>query len=186
MTTGPIATEFDTTTGALVRGLQTLGVTEETVHGDMEFVANVFQEVVKAGDRPLRSPKETTEALDCAFIGLLYHRRMPFQMQEPDGSMGGLEIPKRADNDYIFTLTAVTNALVRQGVANNMQIMTAATEGALLARAHMPDIDKKTIDPVIYELRSHFLTMCTIGMIVHRLMPHSSTPPSEQGVYGSD
>jgi hypothetical protein len=183
---GPIPTEFDSTTGALVRGLQTLGVTEQDVHEDMEFVANIFQVVVKAGDHPVRSSKEVTEVLDCALIGLLYHRRMPFQMQEEDGTIGGLEIPKRADNDYLFTLTAVTGALVRQGVANNTQIMTAATEGALLARVHMPDIELKSVDPLIYELRKQFLTICTIGMIVHRLMPHSQTPPAEQGVYGSD
>ena len=104
----PIPTEFDSTSSALFNGLRSLGVEQKKIEEDMDFVASVFQEIVRDREGPVPSARDTTEVLDCALIGLTYHRRMPFQMQEPDGSFGGLEIPERADNDYIFTLTAVT------------------------------------------------------------------------------
>ncbi len=83
--------------------------------------------------------RETTEVLDCALIGLLYHRQMPFQIEDEHGNISELAVPERAGDDYIFTLTALTNALVRRGVANNTQIMTAAMEGGLLSRTPHPD-----------------------------------------------
>lgn len=164
-TTGSNATEFDRTTDAILHTIQALGVTDEQVLEDQNFLVDLFAEVsvqTVEGIEPIR----TIEVLDCAFIGLLYHRHMPFRDTE-----GETFYPERSPNDYIFTLNALSSGVVDQLGVSKVSLLKAGAEGALLARSHMRD------DLVEDDLGMQFLALSTLGMIVHRLVPFTREKP---------
>lgn len=182
----PIPTEFDSTTNALMNTLSSMGVSDATLEEDMTFLTDMFMLITRQDPENI-DPEHTTRVLDCAFLGLLYHRHMPFQIQEDDGTIGALKIPERAPNDYAFTLNAVTQALVRQVGVNPGHIAIVGLEGGALGRSHMRNLpDDLPEDHPDIELHKQFLALTMLGMLVHRLLPHTSTSPKEQGIYGNE
>lgn len=182
----PIPTEFDSTTNAIMHTLTAMGVEDATLEEDMSFLTNMFMAVTRTDPENVE-PEHTTRVLDCAFIGLLYHRHMPFQILESDGTIGELTIPERAPNDYVFTLNAVTQALVRQVGINPGHIAIVGLEGGTLGRSHLRDLPEglSDDDPDV-ELHKQFMALVMLGMLVHRLLPRTTTSPKEQGIHGNE
>lgn len=168
---GTMPTEFDPTTQALLNTINREGVPDSVIEEDMNFMIDLFMQV---SSRDERIPQQrTTEVLDCAFIGLLYHRHMPFQITRQDGTeeKGTLD-EDRAGNDYLFTLNALCTALTRDYGKSPSEVTVVGLEGAMLMRSHLMDIpDDTPNDDPTKVLMIQVLTLGTLGMTVHRLLP---------------
>lgn len=165
-------TEFDPTTDALLRTITVLGVTDEQLHADMDFLTDFFTQVSSHDVKNIPAQR-TTEVLDCAFIGLVYHRHMPFKDFETEETIR----PPRDPNNYTFTLSAVSASLARDRGLSAEQIAQAAMEGGLLGKSHL-NRDTDESDEQQVELRRQFLAMCMLGMIIHRLMWTTEEEPT--------
>lgn len=176
--TGAMPTEFDPTTRVMLATMAHMGVSDKTLEEDMVFLTDLFSLVAS---RDTSIPMQlTTEVLDCAFIGLVYHRHMPFEIVNSPGDEDGVVgIPDREANNYVFTATALSRGLMQAGDANAMQVMAATMEGAILARRHLLDLPEDASDDD-KELSKQFLALASIGMLVHRLAPTSKKPPRTQ------
>jgi hypothetical protein len=97
--TGLFPNEFDRTTSAVLHTVQALGVPDKAIEEDQNFLVDLMLTVGGVADDS--DTADTVAAMDCAFIGLLYHRHMPFMMSHEDGAV---KAPEREATDYAFTL----------------------------------------------------------------------------------
>lgn len=163
---GLFPSEYDATTQALFNTLQGYGVSDRVLQEDMEFVASFFAEVGTSFERGIQ---DTMEVMDVAYIGLIYHRHMPFL----DDETGEPERPDKAPNNYARTFGMLAQALEEQQGIESEQIVDAANAGADLAARNMrPSAIIETAD-----LALQFTVIVSIGMVVHRLLPHTPNPP---------
>lgn len=162
---GELPSKFDRTLSRVLRTIETFDVTDEEVLADQDFLLSLVEQVGLADN----APNEGVDLLDCAFIGLLYHRHMPFLDPEDDRPI----MPDRAPNEYGWTLKALGSALIHQvGIPRNL-VERAIEEGANDAAPYLC-VDQHTSD---LTLHTQVLTLCCIGMLIHRLLPGTTTPP---------
>jgi hypothetical protein len=164
-----MATEFDPTTNALLNTLSHFGVSDLELKADQDFICELMETVTESmsgGDDDMH----IIRLMDCAYLGLLWHRHMPYEVD------GELKRPEQVGpNDYVKTLAVVSASLHKDGVARHA-IMAGATEGAMLARSHMKDPEDR--DPEDEPLLRDILSLCSLGMVLHRLLPHHDQPPA--------
>lgn len=170
--TGLFPNEFDRTTTAVLHTVQALGVTDEQIERDQEFLCDLM--VTVGGISDDSTTEDTVAAMDCAFIGLLYHRHMPFI----DSEDGATIHPARGATDYATTLTAVANGLISGFGVSPSHIQRAAEEGTVLATRNLRVPPSSKPEDIV--LHTHVIALFVIGMLVHRLMPTTPHHPMEQ------
>lgn len=162
---GLAPSQFDRTLSRVLRTIEKFDVTDEEILLDQEFLHDLVLQVGLSNT----APNDGIDLLDCAFIGLLYHRHMPFLDPETDEPV----TPDRALNEYAWTLKAVGSALIHQvGIPRNL-VLRALEEGADFSAPYLR-VDQDTPD---VDLHVQVITLCCIGMLIHRLLPGTSTPP---------
>lgn len=166
-TNGLFPSEFDETTDRVLRTLLLFGVTEEEVVQDQEFLCDLMLATAKV----VGEQKDTMRVMDCAFIGLLYHRHMPFLDRDDDSVMR----PERSPNDYTFTLNAVMHALISQVGIPKTVAMRTVEEGASLIIPHLTEPESYDDDGTA--LHVQLIALTATGMLIHRLMPSTSHHP---------
>jgi hypothetical protein len=162
-TSGIFPTEFDATTDAILATVQALGATDAELVADQEFVVELFIQVGNPAGPP---DADWMGTMDCVFIGLIYHRHMPFYNED-----GERFRPERGDADYVFTLSAVSNALARQVGATPEQVTAIAIEAMDKLMPQMKPVED------LHELHTQVMALMILGMLVHRLMPHTNIHP---------
>lgn len=168
-TNGLLPTEFDKTTDRLMRTVASFGVEDEAIRDDQDFLVNLMASV--SNDDPNITMQETIWVMDVAFIGLLYHRHMPF-LDEDDVRFN----PERGAADYTFTLTAVSNAIVHQLNVTKEDIVDVSNEVCARVLRHLRRPDDLS-DPESLILHRQWLALSILGMIIHRFIPSTSTHP---------
>lgn len=159
-TTGNMPTEFDPTTDRLLASLASLGVTDEELSEDQNFLVELMMQVGKAeGDKP--DDDDFIAVMDCAYIGLVYHRHMPFIVDSGE-KLTVPQMPGKGPNDYYSTLSALSNALVR-----SVPGLTKDGIKALAAGACMRALRWMNRDPEVMDLAKHFLAMTSLGYLIH-------------------
>lgn len=169
-TDGSMATEFDPTTNALLNTVTHMGVSDVELTADQTFIADLMLAVngsLTMGEDPMH----TIRLMDCMYIGLVWHRHMPYEVD------GEVKRPTSiGPGDYTHTLTIVSNAMARDHGMSKGQVMVAAAEGGYLARSHMKDVAERNPDdePLLRDI----LALTALGMILHRLLPTTNQPPA--------
>jgi hypothetical protein len=171
-TTGNWETEFDRTTNVLLKTIQHMGVPDEDIEADQHFLVDMMNTVGRAIEE--ESMHEFIEHMDVAFIGLLYHRHMPFL--DEDG--GKITYPDTSPNDYAVTMSLVLTALERQiGIPKDL-----LTRGIERGSDHALKMLRRpeSFDDESLVLHTHVVAMCIIGMLIHLYMPFTDKTPEEQ------
>lgn len=171
-TNGLMPSEFDPTINRVCRTLAASGVSDSEISEDMHFLTELMLTI---GNSDASIPmEETTWMMDLAFIGLLYHRHMPW-IDEHDGHVGR---PDFGAADYVATLTALSNALIEQaGVSKDTIKRTAiiATARVLPHLRLLPSgVDGGDEDALLHR---QWLALSCIGALVHHHLPGTSEPP---------
>jgi hypothetical protein len=156
--------QFDRTLARVLRTIETFDVSDDEILLDQEFLHDL---VLQVGMKD-NAPNDGIDLLDCAFIGLLYHRHMPFLDPHTDETVP----PDRAPNEYGWTLRAVGSALIHQvGIPRNL-VERTLEEGADISA---PYLRVDTASDITLHIQ--VIMLCCIGMLIHRLLPGTSTPP---------
>lgn len=172
VTTGLFPTEFDGTTDALCRTLDAFGVPDQVLHEDQEYVYNLMMSV---GDASPTIPLDSTmEAMDLLFIGLIYHRHMPFE----DAKTGEMITFGKDNSEYTKTLALLSLALHEQVGINPEQIMEVASEAARFIVGHLTP--PKSDSPDDFDLHREVIALATVGLLVHRYLPRSEARPDRK------
>lgn len=171
-TTGRMPTEFDETTDAVLRTIQAAGTTDEEIIQDQEFLVDLMTTV--GANTENVTLMDTIEAMDCAFIGLLIHRHMPYK-DETTGEFW--RPPQSGPADYEFTMNVVAGMLIGFGIPEQIVEYTA-NEGARRAVKHLRPPDSFSDQGTV--LHVQVITLFVIGILVHRLMPRTSDNPIDQ------
>jgi len=169
---GFLATEFDDTTGRVLRTIQAAGVTDEEIEEDQDFTVTLLMEVGK--NHPSIPPKEVIEAMDLAFIGLLVHRHLPYK----DADTGALYHPEIEPNNYTFTASVLVNMLIEEFAVPVADIDATVNEASERAIRHMRPPTSFTDEGLA--LHTHVMALFVIGLLTHRFMPTTETPPDHQ------
>ena len=164
---GAIPSEFDPTTNSLLQTIQFFGVSDEELRADQEFLVNVMLMIGSYTS----TAEETVAVMDVAFIGLLYHRHIPFIDEDTDE----LVRPVMEPAEYTTTLSILSNALVEQMGLDPRLIMEAASDAAEYVLPHLRNPDSLDKDGTL--LHVQFLAMSMIGMLVHRYVPTTHNHP---------
>lgn len=158
--------EYKPTVDAMIATLQCMGVDGETLLGDADFVKMLFDDLLdrEHGDVRLLRPM-----LDLAYLGILTHRRMQFE-----GDDGNLFTPDFGATNYSATFAALATSFEQQLSVPKVLLFKALAEaGARAIRLfRSPDTDERTAD-----LHKDAMVLCAIGLIVHRHLPRTDTPP---------
>lgn len=167
-TTGMFPSEYDDTTNRVLRTVQAFGVTDEEIQDDQLFLVTMLEQIgIVYGEF-----QDTIKAMDLAFIGLLYHRHMPFRASEDDDT---LVQPRKGPADYTGTLSAVSTALIQQAGIPPQVISQTANDAARLALEHLRKPDSFERDDLT--LHTQWIALSVIGLMVHRLMPSTHDNP---------
>jgi hypothetical protein len=166
-TNGKFPSEFDETTDRVLRTLFAFGVTDQQIEMDQEFLCDLMLATAKVEG----TQADTIRVMDCAFLGLLYHRHMPFLDPDDDSVI----TPEREPNDYTFTLNAVMHALIEQVGIPKTVAMRTVEEGARLVVPHLKE--PETYEPDGTTLHVQLIALTATGMLIHRLMPSTSRHP---------
>jgi hypothetical protein len=168
-TSGRWPTEFDRTTNVVLHTIQAAGTTEKEIEQDQEFLCDLMMMVGR--NDASRSMKDTIEAMDIAFIGLLVHRHLPYRDEET----GEVTRPEQAKgSNYVFTMNVVVNMLIEHGLPKSV-IENVASEGASKAMLNLRPPESFDNESLI--LHTHVVALFVIGMLIHRLMPTTSEHP---------
>lgn len=169
-TTGMFPTEFDSTIDALCATLDVLGVSDVELHADQQYVFDLIAEV---GDSDPSIPFDASmKLMDLMFIGLIYHRHMPFlnadrtPVDEPHGD---------ETKDIAQTLGMLSRALSRDFGVSHAQITEAATEGGNFAVSHLGPLF--SMDDEHTERPRQVIALVCLGLLVHRFIPHTPDAP---------
>ena len=163
-TNGMFPTQFDETTNALFRTLELLGVSDEELLDDRAFLANLMA-VVGRPD-PAIPVEDTIELMDVAYIGLIYHRHIPFI----DEDTGQMEMAHEGDlTAYSKTLARLSQAIVEVTGAPPDTIMECAKEAAEVTVQHLRE--PESTDAEGLRLHTDIIAMVIIGLLVHRFVP---------------
>jgi hypothetical protein len=172
LTNGIMPSEFDPTTDALLRTIQVvMEVPEEVLAADQQFLCDVLN-VIGSSHAGRITMEQTIHVMDMAYIGLIYHRHMPFINEETDE-----KVLLSADDPaaYTKTLSMLSTALVQQQGVSPEQIMDTASDAAAEAIQHLRQPD--SLDHEGLRLHTDFIAMCILGLMVHRLIPSTTEVP---------
>lgn len=171
-TTGMFPSEFDDTTNALLRTIQiVMHVPEETLVQDQEFLCDMLT-LIGTTQVGKITTEQTIHVMDMAYIGLLYHRHMPFVREETGEKV---QLSQHDPAGYTKTLSMLSTALVQQQGVSPDQIMEVAGDAAQEAIMHLRA--PETLDRDGLQLHTDFIAMCITGLMVHRLIPTTEEPP---------
>lgn len=168
---GLFPSEFDATTNAVLATVQALGITVEELQADQHFLSDMML-VIGSTHAQTITMDETIHVMDMAYIGLIYHRHMPFVDEDTDEKV---QLSDRDPVAYTETLSMLSTALIQQFGVNPEQIMDAASDAAAEAIRHLRRPD--TLDDDGLRLHTDFIAMCILGLIVHRLCPTTHNHP---------
>lgn len=171
LTNGTMPSEFDATTDALLRTIQVvMHVSQEELEADQQFLCDLLN--VIGNPDPSITMEEMIHVMDMAYIGLIYHRHIPFIDRDTNE-----KVLLSADDPaaYTKTLSMLSTALVEQQGVTPEQIMVVATEAGQEGAHHlrMPD----DFDHESMRLHTDFIAMCVLGLMVHRLIPSTTEVP---------
>ena len=164
---GAIPSEFDPTTNSLLQTIQFFGVSDEELRADQEFLVDIMLMIGSYTS----TAEQTVAVMDVAFIGLLYHRHIPFIDEDSDE----LVRPDIAPADYTVTLSILSNALIEQTGMDPMTIIETTMDAANYVLPHLRHPDSLDKDGTL--LHVQFLAMSMIGMLVHRHVPTTHNHP---------
>lgn len=173
-TTGNYETEFDKTTNMVLQTIQRVGVTDEQIGEDQQFLVDLFMTIGRANEG--EDDREWMGAMDCAFIGLIYHRHILFKDEDNPGVL--IPRPDWEATDYLGTMNMVIQCLIIQLHVPQHLIESAIQEGADRAMKHCRK--PESFDSEGLTLHKHLVCLMIIGVLVHRLLPRTSTPPNQQ------
>jgi hypothetical protein len=168
-TTGMFPSEYDDTTNALLQTVQLFGTTDKDIEDDQLFLVDLMMTI---GASPHQTMADTINAMDVAFLGLIYHRHMPYEDEN-----GDMVMPDRAPNDYVRTLNLLANSIVSEVGVPLPMVTMCANDAAEMCMSHMrrPDSLNETT------LHEHMLALFVIGLLIHRFIPLSDEPPTTKG-----
>jgi len=171
-TTGLFPSEFDPTTNAVLRTIQeVMKVPEEELIADQHFLADIML-MIGAYNVSAIPMESTVHVMDMAYIGLLYHRHIPFINEDTNEKV---LLSAGDPSAYTKTLSMLSTALVTQQGVSPEQIMETASDAASEAIQHLRRPD--TLDADGLRLHTDFIAMCILGLMVHRLIPTTEVPP---------
>jgi len=171
-TNGILPSEFDPTTDALLRTIQVvMEVSEEELVADQGFLCDLLNMIGSTNAGHITT-EQTIHVMDMAYIGLIYHRHIPFINEDT-----GEKVLFSADDPaaYTKTLSMLSTALVQQQGVTPEQIMDTATDAAAEAIQNLRRPD--SLDNEGLRLHTDFIAMCVLGLMVHRLIPTTTDVP---------
>ncbi len=168
---GTFPTEFDETTNAVLATLQSLGTTQEELEADQQFLIDILH-MVGAYDDPNFTTDAMIHVMDMAYIGLIYHRHMPFVDESTNEKV---RLSEQYPVGYTKTLSMLSSALEEQHDVTAEQIMQCAGDAAVEAIQWLRR--PETLDKEGLRLHTDFIALCILGLMVHRLIPTTTTTP---------
>jgi hypothetical protein len=172
-TNGAIPSEFDPTTNSLLQTIMFFGVSEDELRADQDFLVDVML-MIGSTDPRTTTMEQTVAVMDVAFIGLLYHRHIPFIDEDTDE----LVRPDIAPADYTVTLSILSNALIEQTGMDPTTIIETTMDAANYVLPHLRHPDSLDKDGTL--LHVQFLALSMIGMLVHRHVPTTHDKPRKE------
>lgn len=171
-TTGLFPTEFDDTTNALFMTIEVaMGVPDEELIKDQQFLCDMLGLIGRS--HPDADDDEMIHVMDMAYIGLIYHRHMPFIREETNEKV---LLSERDPAGYTKTISMLSTALVQQQGVDPALILEAAGDAAQEGIRYLRR--PETLDNEGLRLHTDFIAMCILGLLVHRLIPTTDVPPS--------
>jgi hypothetical protein len=163
---------FEPTIAAVLNSLVALDVPQEDVEADAMHI-EALMVTCKESILTDSDPRILYNVMDLAFIGVIYHRHMPFI----DADTGERFVPseKTTPRSYSATAKGLGSALVTQEGIRPGHVDLAMMQGALLARTIIRD--EKDRNPEDEQLLQDLMSACGLGMIVHLLLPTTSESP---------
>jgi len=178
-TTGLFPSQFDPTIDAVLATVQALGTTPTELEADQEFLLDVMN-LIAVTDPSVMPLESTIEFLDVAYIGLVYHRHMPF-LDDETGEM------RRVTDDpmeYIATLSALSIGLIREQGLPPEALVDLTSEAAAFTLPHLRR--PGTLDMDGTKLHRDMLAMVLIGLIVHRFLPTTDHHPRKDTPHANE
>lgn len=171
-TNGRFPSEFDPTTNAVLRTIQHFGTTEEELLADQDFLVDMMMMI---GSDDARIPVEDTiPVMDLAYIGLIYHRHIPFVDDETNQVFHPVDDPA----GYTDTLSILATALIDDMGVSVDDIFEASADSSHFVLPHLRP--PESIDEEGTRLHTQFLALAMIGMLVHRFVPTIHARPRKE------
>lgn len=166
--------DYSATVVALNNTVAALGIQEQTLRDDAAFISHMIHYFNERGDLVQPLDRETLFAvMDCAFVGLVYHRHMPY-LDPEDNDVS--YTPEPGSTDYTKTVTMLMKALSDSHVASPAEALRASIQGALVGRRLFSDEGQRNEEDA--DLMKDFMNLCGIGHMVHALLPSTNERPS--------
>ena len=173
-TTGMFPSEFDPTTNAVLRTIQHFGTTDDELRADQEFLVNMMELIGSIDAVDIFTPDETIAVMDLVYIGLIYHRHIPFVDDDTNEVFHPVDDPV----GYTDTLSILATALIDDMGVSMDDILEASADSSHFVLPHLRPPD--SIDEEGTRLHVQFLALAMIGMLVHRFVPTIHARPRKE------